>query len=76
MTKCDKLFCGFCPYVKEGKEVKFGTQIWNINSKFNCESTNIVYMIECKKDRCKQRYIGETDIELRKKNNTTQRTCD
>ena len=54
MIKCGKPHWGLCPYIKEGRQVKFGNNnTWNINSRVNCESTNIVYMIECKKVRCK-----------------------
>ena len=31
----------------------------------NCSSYNIVYLIECNKEKCKQRYIGETKRPLR-----------
>ena len=33
---------------------------WKINKRLNCSSYNIVYLIECNKEKCKQRYIGET----------------
>ena len=26
----------------------------------NCESYNVIYLLECQKERCKERYIGET----------------
>ena len=26
----------------------------------NCMSYNVIYLIECDKDRCKERYVGET----------------
>ena len=31
-----------------------------LHGNFACETNNIVYMIECKKDTCKQRYIGQS----------------
>ena len=31
----------------------------------NCNTFNIVYAIQCKKERCKEVYIGETKIILR-----------
>ena len=60
MKKCTKN-CTACPFVKEGSEVKRFKQKWNITKDVNCETSNCVYMIECQKEYCKQRYIGETD---------------
>ena len=58
MRKCGK-WCTTCPYVKEGKEVKIDNQkTWKLKKNFNCETKDIVYLIECIK--CKQRYIGES----------------
>ena len=60
MFKCGKS-CATCPYVKESKTVNLGKQQkWTFNRKFNCENSNIIYMIECQKNNCKGgRYIGE-----------------
>ena len=33
---------------------------WKINQSLNCETSNCIYMIECKKDECRLKYIGET----------------
>ena len=58
MKKCGN-WCTACPYIKEGKSVKInGQKTWKINRNVNCESTNIVYLIECSK--CSERYIGES----------------
>ena len=60
MSKCKKN-CVNCPYVKEGKEVKINTtEKWTINNKVNCETFNCIYLIECQKDNCKAKYIGQT----------------
>ena len=64
MTKCGK-GCTACPYIKEGRNIKMKTSTWKINKKVNCNSYNIVYMIECDKERCKSRYIGETKRSLK-----------
>ena len=63
MTKCGK--CGLCPFVKEGSIKIANKPNWGINKKVNCDSTNVVYLIECKIDNCKERYIGETDRRLK-----------
>ena len=34
---------------------------WKINRQVNCQSSNIVYMIKCKKNNCQKNYIGETE---------------
>ena len=65
MKKCGKPFCGLCPFVKEGKKVEMGNRIWYITRNLNCESSNICYLIKCQKDKCKERYIGETEHSLR-----------
>ena len=31
----------------------------------NCETTNCIYLIECRKERCRQQYIGETGRSIR-----------
>ena len=45
-------------YKKNVKKVSGPNFTWALNAK------NIIYMIECKKDNCKKRYIGETDSKL------------
>ena len=61
MAKCGKS-CTACPYVMEGRNIKVkrGTT-WKINKILTCNSYNVVYMLECSKEICRQRYIGETD---------------
>ena len=60
MTKCNSQNCLACPFIKEGKEVIINGVPWKINKQLNCRSYNVVYAIICKKDNCKQAYIGET----------------
>ena len=57
--------CIICPYVKEGKSVKYATFSWHLNNHFNYHTRNIVYMIECNIEHCKGRYIGETERSLK-----------
>jgi len=59
MKRCNKL-CPACPYIQECKVINDTKFIWKIRNNLNCESTNVVYMIECQLQHCKQRYIGET----------------
>ena len=70
MKKCLKS-CLICPYIQEGKEIKEKTLTWRINQKITCQSNNLVYMIICIKESCKQKnkiqqkYIGETERKLK-----------
>ena len=60
MSKCEKN-CSLCPYVREAKSISVNRNTtWNITKNLNCQSSNIVYLIECSKDQCRKRYIGET----------------
>ena len=64
MKKC-KRNCLICPYVKEVKIVKDNNFTWNINNEVNCNTENVVYLIECDITNCKKRYIRETYKKLR-----------
>ena len=66
MFRCGK--CLAC-YIKEGKTVAGrsyrGKQfIWKIGREVSCESSNIVYLLECDKQYCKKKYIGITHQEF------------
>ena len=66
MKKCYKVYCNACPFIKERKNFQLDTKkVWNINKQVNCNTQNIVYMIECEKENCNERYIGETKRNLR-----------
>ena len=60
MAKCS-FNCSACPYVITGRNIKiYKRSTWNINRHLNCNTLNAIYMIECKKNNCNQRYIGES----------------
>ena len=40
---------------------------WTISSVVNSESSNIIYLIECNKSGCKERYIGESSRPLKER---------
>ena len=64
MSKCARA-CTACPYINEVKNIKINNEsIWKINNKFNCESYNIIYLIECNKETCRERYIGQSKRNL------------
>ena len=62
MTKCKKE-CHLCPYVKETKLIQENEFKWKINQPVSCETDNVIYLIQC--ERCKQKYIGETERQLK-----------
>ena len=66
MKRCGQS-CPMCPYVKEGQFIKNNRATWKISSKVNCSTQNIIYLIECNKERCKKRYIGETERSLKER---------
>ena len=68
MKKCGKP-CPTCPFVKEGKSIKYKKTNWEIYGKVNCETKNVIYLIECNKESCKIRYIGETGRKLKERFN-------
>ena len=65
MKKCGK--CLICNYIKEGKFILGRSFTWKIVKSLSCNSFNVVYMIECQKERCRQRYIGVTQRAFRKR---------
>ena len=69
MKKCNQPGCGACPFILEGKEVKssFNATSVNINCPVDCQTQNVVYGIFCKKENCKQVYIGKTERKLKER---------
>ena len=71
MKQCHKLTgmrqCHTCPFVKEGKEITTEKFKWKINKSVSCEDKNVVYLIECNKERCRMQYVGETERSLRER---------
>ena len=54
-------------FFKETKLIKLNKSTWTIGSVVNCESSNIVYLIKCQKEECKERYIDESSRPLKKR---------
>ena len=65
MKKCQN--CVICPFVKEGKTVTSTSNSCkvDINSSVTCASSNIIYLLGCR--RCPQQYIGETERSLKER---------
>ena len=65
MTNCGKA-CTACPYFHYGKEIKINSKsTWQITKKMSCSTFNIIYLLECQKDNCRLRYIGNTGQQLK-----------
>ena len=49
------------PLHKAGETYKLDkNHTWNINRKMSCETYNVIYLLQCQKEKCGQRYIGLT----------------
>ena len=48
--------CVICPFILEGKHIKKGTYNWNIVTKADCNTKNLVFLIQCNISKCNQRW--------------------
>ena len=48
MKKCGK--CVICPFILEGKYIQKDKAYWNIVTKADCQTRNLVYLIQCNRD--------------------------
>ena len=63
--RCNKNNCTTCPYIEDGRtQYTFNStgQMNQIKSHITCETSNVIYMIQCTK--CNLQYIGETKRRL------------
>ena len=65
MKKCNK--CVACYYIKEGKSINTEKVKWKIIKRVDCETKNIIYLLECDKNNCQQKYVGETERNFRER---------
>ena len=66
MTKGGKfVVCSFLK--KKGNVVKADNFEWKIHKKVSCRDSNIIYLIECDKERFQKHYIGFTTKEFRER---------
>ena len=65
MKKCFK--CAACPFIKEGRKIEATQSNFkiDINVSANWLTTNIIYMLGCK--RCPQQYVGESERSLKER---------
>ncbi len=57
-SKCKQLFCGICPFINSSFTFPLKNKTLPILCDSDCNSSNLVYLITCKK--CNVFYIGET----------------
>lgn len=70
VSKCGEKKCMMCTQIREGNHFNFGTSRFSIKSDMNCNSRNVVYVLEC--GGCDKLYIGETNnLRLRINNHRT-----
>ena len=64
--RCNKTSCAVCPFVEDGRnQYTFHSteQTFKIKSHITCETSDVIYMIQCTK--CNLQYIGETKHRLK-----------
>ena len=60
--KCKNKRCQCCLRIREDSYYSNFNSEWAIEKRLDCQSKNIIYVIECKK--CKIQYVGETERSL------------
>ncbi|CAI9585089.1 unnamed protein product, partial [Staurois parvus] len=58
-TPCNKKRCKLCNQINPSKGVRHSKGIFNISGSYSCTSSNVVYLIQCRKCS-KGSYVGET----------------
>ena len=64
MKNCGKQ-CAACPFINKRKFISGKSIKWKLNKQMDCNTSNIVYIIEC--DKCNERYIGETKRKMKER---------
>lgn len=62
---CAERRCESCLYLKAASEFdsRYSDNSFTITGKLDCNSTNVVYLIEC--GECEEQYVGETSTSLK-----------
>ena len=72
--RCNKTSCTVCPFIEDGCDqyTFYSTgQTFKIKSHITCETSNVIFMIQCTK--CNLQYIGETKRRLKDRFNEHRR---
>ena len=64
-TRCNSNHCRACRYITAATEFTSSTnnKTFKIRGALTCTSSNVIYLITCKK--CQKQYVGETGMPLR-----------
>jgi len=64
-TRCNSNHCRACRYITAATKFTSSTnkKTFNIRGALTCTSSNVIYLITCKK--CQKQYVGETGMPLR-----------
>ncbi|KAJ8245108.1 hypothetical protein GJAV_G00275390, partial [Gymnothorax javanicus] len=68
VSKCNSQGCTCCQYIKDGIstfQCKATGESHAIKQKLNCWTSNVIYVIECK--RCQMQYVGKTASRLQRR---------
>ena len=67
--KCGKSRCHVCSFISEGSSFccNVSGKQYSISSRFNCDSSGVVYLLGCK--GCGKQYIGGTFTSMRTRSN-------
>ena len=65
MTKCNN--CVACKCIIEGKSIKLENNAWKINKRVDCNTKKLVYLLECDKNNCIEKYVGETERKFKER---------
>jgi hypothetical protein len=57
-SRCDRARCKTCPFIDGSDHLQFPSGTFNIHHKFDCKTTDLVYVLLC--TLCNKKYIGET----------------
>lgn len=65
ISACGKSRCKCCTVIKQDSYFtdKSGSKVFPINSNMNCDSSDVIYLINCTK--CKLQYVGQTSMALK-----------
>ena len=67
--ECRKKRCGVCPFIKTSSTFtdRNASREYKIMSKMNCDSKNVVYLVQCK--TCNIQYVGSASTKFRQRFN-------
>ena len=62
-NKCNKNDCRYCKILDKKGHIENGKRNMQCKTNITCNSSNVIYCIECK--RCNSRYVGQTKRKIK-----------